>query len=174
MVSLKTKNAYLKSIGLITFIGFFLNITKLPDFSNYSFLPNIEPTFFKLDFAGLFTAKAGFVAVIMTLFTLIISDLFDTVGTFVGTGKKAGIFKVDEDGNMSSNLEKVLICDSTATIIGSLLGTSNVSTYVESSVGIEMGGRTGLIAVSALYVWGYLCFWHQLLLVFLFQQFPLC
>lgn len=159
LVSRKTKNAYLKSIILTTIIGLFLNVTTLPDFSNYSFIPSIESTFLKLDFVGLFTAKAGVVVVIMTIFTLVISDLFDTIGTFIGTGKKAGIFKLDKDGNMSSNLEKALICDSTATIIGSLLGTSNVSTYVESSVGIETGGRTGLTAVSAA-----ICFGISLLL----------
>ena len=159
MVSRKTKYAYLKSIVLTTFLGFFLNVTKLPDFSNYAFIPSIEPTFLKVDFVGLFTAKAGIVVVVMTLFTLIISDLFDTIGTFIGTGKKAGIFKLDKDGNMSSNLERALICDSTATIIGSLLGTSNVTTYVESGVGIEAGGRTGLTAVSAA-----LCFGISLLL----------
>ena len=154
LVSRKTKNAYLKSIGITTVIGLFLNVTKLPDFSNYSFIPSIEPTFLKLDFGGLFTAKAGLVVVIMTLFTLVISDLFDTIGTFIGTGKKTGIFKLDKEGNMSPNLEKALICDSTATIIGALLGTSNVSTYVESSVGIEAGGRTGLTAVSAAVCFG--------------------
>ena len=85
----------------------------------------------------------------MTIFTLVISDLFDTIGTFIGTGKKSGIFKLDKDGNMPKNLEKALFCDSFATIIGSLFGTSNLTTYVESTVGIEAGGRTGLTAVSA-------------------------
>lgn len=158
LVSRKTKNAYLKSIGITTIIGLFLNVTKVPDFSNYSFVPSIAPTFLKLDFQGLLTAKVGIVVVIMTLFTLVISDLFDTIGTFIGTGKKAGIFKLDKSDNMSPNLEKALICDSTATIIGSLLGTSNVTTYVESSVGIEVGGRTGLTAVSTA-----LCFCLSLL-----------
>ena len=149
LVSRKHKNAYLFSIIITTIIGLFLGVTTLPDFSNYTMLPSIEPTLFKLDFSGLFTAKAGFVTIIMTLFTLTISDLFDTVGTFIGTGKKAGIFKIDENGNMPKNLEKALVCDSLATIIGSLLGTSNMTTYVESSVGIEAGGRTGLTAVFA-------------------------
>ena len=159
LLSKKVKNAYLISIIYTTIIGLFLGVTKLPDFSNYTFLPSLSPTLFKLDFLGLFTAKAGIVVVIMTIFTLVISDLFDTIGTFIGTGKKAGIFKIDKEGNMPKNLEKALICDSTATMIGSLLGTSNVTTYVESSVGIEAGGRTGLTAVSAS-----LCFLLSLLL----------
>lgn len=159
LVSRKTNNAYLKSIIITTIIGFFIGVTDLPNFSNYDFLPSISPTFLKIDLAGLFTAKTGLVVVIMTIFTLVISDLFDTIGTFVGTGKKTGIFKTDKNGDMSPNLEKALVCDSVATIIGSLFGTSNITTYVESSVGIEAGGRTGLTAVSAS-----LCFGLSLLL----------
>ncbi len=149
LVSKKVKNSYLISIIITTIIGLFIGVTSLPDFSNYTFIPSISSTFMKLDFTGLFTAKAGLITVIMTIFTLVISDLFDTIGTFIGTGKKSGIFKLDKDGNMPKNLEKALVCDSSTTIIGSLLGTSNVTTYVESSVGIEEGGRTGLTAVSA-------------------------
>ena len=154
LVSRKSKNAYLKSIIITTIIGIILGVTNLPDFTNYSFIPSIEPTFLKLDLAGLFTAKSGIVVVIMTVFTLVISDLFDTIGTFIGTGKKSGIFKLDKNGDMSPNLEKALVCDSATTIIGSMLGTSNITTYVESSVGIDAGGRTGLTAVSAAICFG--------------------
>lgn len=149
LVSKKVKNAYIISIVVTTIIGIFMGVTNLPDFSNYSVDFSIKETFLKLDFAGLFTAKAGIVATFMTIFTLVISDLFDTIGTFVGTGKKAGIFKIDKDGNMPANLERALVCDSVATTLGALFGTSNLTTYVESSVGIEAGGRTGLTAVSA-------------------------
>lgn len=149
LVSKKVKNSYLISILATTIIGIFIGVTKLPDFANYAFIPSLEPTFLQLDFAGLFTAKAGIIVVIMTIFTLVISDLFDTIGTFIGTGKKSGIFKLDKEGNMPKNLEKALVCDSSTTIIGAILGTSNVTTYVESSVGIEAGGRTGLTAVAA-------------------------
>lgn len=154
LVSKKIKNSYLISILITTIIGIFLGVTKLPDFTNYSFVPSIEPTFLQLDFTGLFTAKAGIVVVLMTIFTLVISDLFDTIGTFIGTGKKSGIFKIDKNGNMPKKLEKALVCDSLTTVIGSLLGTSNVTTYVESSVGIEAGGRTGLTAVSTALCFG--------------------
>ena len=149
LVSKKVKNSYLISIILTTIVALIFGVTNLPDFSNYTLIPSLEPTLLKLDFAGLFTAKAGFVVVFMTIFTLIISDLFDTIGTFIGTGKKSGIFKIDKEGNMPANLEKALVCDSSTTIVGALLGTSNVTTYVESSVGIEAGGRTGLTAVFA-------------------------
>ena len=86
----------------------------------------------------------------------------------IGTGKKSGIFKIDKDGNMPKNLEKALVCDSSTTIIGSVLGTSNVTTYVESSVGIEAGGRTGLTAVSAA-----LCFGISLFLAPLVEMVPM-
>lgn len=148
LVSKKVKNSYLISILLTSFLGLFMGVTQLPNFDN-GVIPSLAPTFLKLDFAGLFTAKAGIVVVIMTIFTLVISDLFDTIGTFIGTGKKAGIFKLDKDGNMPKNLEKALVCDSATTTVGALLGTSNITTFVESSVGIEAGGRTGLTAVSA-------------------------
>ena len=149
LVSKKVKNSYLISIVITTIIGLFMGVTPLPNFRDYSFIPSISPTFLKLDFVGLFTAKASLVVVIMTIFTLVISDLFDTIGTFIGTGKKSGIFKIDKEGKMPKNLERALVCDSISTSIGALLGTSNVTTYVESSVGIEQGGRTGLTAVSA-------------------------
>ena len=154
LVSKKVKNSYLISIILTTIIGIFMGVTPLPNFNDYSFIPSISPTFLKLDFAGLFTAKAGIIVVIMSIFTLVISDLFDTIGTFIGTGKKSGIFKIDKEGNMPKNLEKALVCDSAATMVGALLGTSNITTYVESSVGIEQGGRTGLTAISAAICFG--------------------
>lgn len=145
----KVKGAYLIGILLTTLIGIPLGVTSLPDFSNYTILPSLEPTFLKLDFAGLFTAEAGIVVVIMTIFTLCISDLFDSVGTFIGTGKKSGIFSIDENGKMSPKLERALFADSISTSVGALLGTSNVTSYVESSAGIQAGGRTGLTSVFA-------------------------
>lgn len=154
LVSKKIKNAYLLSIIITTLLGIPLGVTQVPNFSNYHVIPSISPTFLKLDFAGLFTAEAGIVVVIMTIFTLVISDLFDTIGTFIGTGKKAGIFKIDENGNMSKNLEKAMFCESLATVTGALFGTSNIVTYVESSVGIEVGGRTGLTAIFAAICFG--------------------
>lgn len=149
LVLKKVKGAYLIGIILTTLIGIPLKVTPLPDFSNYTFLPSIEPTFLKLDFAGLFTAKGSFIVIFMTIFTLCISDIFDTLGTFIGTGKKSGIFKLDKNGNMPKKLEKALFADCIATSVGACLGTSNVTSYAESSAGIEAGGRTGLTAVFA-------------------------
>ena len=149
LVIKKVKGSYLIGILLTTIIGIPLGVTQLPDFSNYTILPSIAPTFMKLNLSGLLTAKAGLITVFMTIFTLCISDVFDTIGTFIGTGKKSGIFKVDKDGNMPKKLERALFADSIATGVGACLGTSNVTSYVESSAGIEVGGRTGLTAVFA-------------------------
>ncbi len=126
-----------------------MGVTNLPDFSSSAVIPSIAPTFLKFDFAGLFTAKAGIIVVIMTIFTLVISDLFDTIGTFIGTGRKAKIFEVSEEGELSPNFERALFADSIGTIVASMLGCSNVSTYMESSAGIEAGGRTGLTSLFA-------------------------
>ena len=143
----KVKGAYLIGIIFTTILGIPLGVTQLPNFSNYTILPSITPTLFKLDFTGLFSIKSQILVVLMTIFTLSISDLFDTIGIFIGTGKKAGIFKIDKEGNLPKNLERAMIADSTGTIIGSFLGTSNATTYLESSAGIEAGGRTGLTSV---------------------------
>lgn len=147
LVLKKVKGAYLIGIIATTLIGIPLGVTPMPSFENYTIIPDITPTLFKMDFSSLFTTKAACVVTGMTIFTLCISDLFDTIGVFIGTGKKAGIFKMDEEGNMPKKLERAIFFDSLGTMIGALLGTSNVTTYIESSSGIEAGGRTGLTSV---------------------------
>ncbi len=142
------KAAYLKGILITTIIGIPLGVTTLPDFSNYTLLPSIAPTFMKIDIIGLFSVKTGILVVIMTLFSMCISDLFDSVGVFIGTGKKAGLFKIDKNGNLSPNLERAMVCDSVGTVIGAIFGTSNTTVYLESSVGIEAGGKTGFTALT--------------------------
>lgn len=141
----KVKGTYLITIILTTIIGLFMGITKLPNFGKFSFVPKIA--FAQFDFKGLFTADKGLLVLFMTILTLCISDLFDTIGVFIGTGKKSGIFKIDENGQIPKNMERAMIADSCGTIIASLFGTSNVTTYLESTAGIESGGRTGLTSV---------------------------
>jgi len=81
------------------------------------------------------------------------SDTFDTIGTFIGTGRKSGIFDDKDEAALfsgkgfKSKLDKALFADATATSIGALLGTSNTTTYVESAAGIAAGGKTGLTSV---------------------------
>lgn len=149
------KGAILIGILSTTVVSVFLKVTTLPDLGSMSFaIPSISPTFFKLDFAGLFADPSKTFIVIATVFAFSLSDTFDTIGTFLGTGRKAGIFdKADEEkfqtgGNFDSKLERALFADATATSIGALLGTSNTTTYVESATGISVGGRTGLTSVT--------------------------
>lgn len=155
LMLLKLKSAILVGIISTTAIGIFTGVTQVPDFSAISFaVPSIAPTFFKLDFAGLFSDPSKFFLVFTTIFAFSLSDTFDSIGTFLGTGRKAGIFdsndeKLFSEGNtFSSKLERALFADATATSIGALLGTSNTTTYVESASGISEGGRTGLTSVT--------------------------
>lgn len=149
------KGAILVGILVTTVIGIFMGVTQVPDFSQVSFaIPSLAPTFFKLDFAGLFSDPSKIVLVFTTVFAFSLSDTFDTIGTFLGTGRKAGIFDENDEklfeseNNFSSKLERALFADATATSIGALLGTSNTTTYVESAAGIGQGGRTGLTSVT--------------------------
>jgi AGZA family xanthine/uracil permease-like MFS transporter len=101
--------------------------------------PSIAPTFMQLDFSAVF--EVGMISVI---FAFLFVDLFDTAGTLVGVATKANLIK--EDGKIP-RLNRALLADSTATSVGALLGTSNTTSYVESTAGVACGGRTGLTAV---------------------------
>ena len=154
LLILKVNGAILWGILGTTVIGIFLGVTNVAGLSEVSFeIPSIAPTFFKLDFAGLFSDPSKVFLVFTTIFALSLSDTFDTIGTFLGTGRKAGIFDEKDEqifqkgNNFSSKLEKALFADATATSIGALLGTSNTTTYVESAAGISVGGKTGLTSV---------------------------
>lgn len=154
LLILKVNSAMLIGIIATTIIGLFMNVTQPLDLSQVSFAPpSIMPTLFKLDIKGLFDDPSKLFLVFTTIFAFSLSDTFDTIGTFLGTGKKSGIFDAQdiasfEKGNsFSSKLDKALFADATATSIGALLGTSNTTTYVESAAGIGQGGKTGLTAV---------------------------
>lgn len=101
--------------------------------------PSLAPTFMQLDFSGIF--EVGMISVV---FAFLFVDLFDTAGTLVGVATKANL--VTEDGKIP-RLNKALLADSTATSVGALLGTSNTTSFVESTAGVAVGGRTGLTAV---------------------------
>jgi AGZA family xanthine/uracil permease-like MFS transporter len=111
-------------LGVVKFTG----ILSLP--------PPIGSTLFKLDILGAF--NVGFVTIIFTFFIL---DLFDTIGTLIGVSEKAGFIK--EDGSLPRS-KQALMSDAIGTITGSLLGTSTVTSYIESAAGISQGGKTGL------------------------------
>lgn len=153
LMLLKVSGSILIGIILTTIIGIFMGVTNV-DLAGKSFLPpSIAPTFLKLDIAGLFADPSKLFLVLTTILSFSLSDTFDTIGTFLGTGRKSGIFdKKDEESlhsgkGFSSKLDKALFADATATSIGALFGTSNTTTYVESAAGIAAGGRTGLTSV---------------------------
>lgn len=113
----------------------------------------VKYTAFKMDFAGLFANGSKTLLAITAMVAFILTDIFDALGTFIGTGRRSGIFDAEDEKLMlegkgiKSRLDKALFADLSATIVGSLFGTSNTTTYVESSAGIAAGGRTGLTSV---------------------------
>ncbi|QCX33132.1 NCS2 family permease [Caloramator sp. E03] len=113
--------------------------------------PSLSPTFLKLSFNDLFSAKIGLLSIITIIISFSLVDTFDTIGTFIGTTSKTHIFddpnEVPKKGRFPRKIDRALFADAIATSIGSLLGTSNVTTYVESLAGISEGGRTGLTSV---------------------------
>jgi len=141
--------AMIWGILLTTLIGIPMGIVQLP--TDYDFGQiTLSPTAFELDIAGLFAPQEGqtTLAATLTILLVIISftlvDLLDTMGTLIGTAAKGNM--LDEEGNLP-NMQKALFADATATTIGALLGTSSVTTYIESSSGVIEGGRTGLTAM---------------------------
>jgi AGZA family xanthine/uracil permease-like MFS transporter len=106
--------------------------------------------FFKFEVKGLFTNFKAFMNFVSLVIAFAIVDMFDTIGTLVGTCTRAGM--MDKDGNVP-NMRKALISDSAATMVGAVLGTSTVTTYVESAAGVSAGGRTGFtsVVVAALF-----------------------
>jgi AGZA family xanthine/uracil permease-like MFS transporter len=100
----------------------------------------LEPIFFKISFAEIFSTD-----MLVVLITFLFVDLFDTVGTLVGVASKANM--IDKDGKLP-RVKQALFADAVGTTTGALLGTSTVTTYVESASGVAEGGRTGLTALS--------------------------
>ena len=115
----------------------------IPSFAAASFLPpSLEPTFFKFDFSWSFSHIPQFHAIV---FSFLFVDLFDTVGTVVGVADQAGL--LDKDGKLP-RVGRVLMADAIGTVAGSMLGTSTITSFVESSSGVAEGGKTGLTAAT--------------------------
>ncbi|MDP3359697.1 MAG: NCS2 family permease [Lutibacter sp.] len=137
----KVKGAILIGILVSTIIGIFVGITVIPEnFSLVSLPPSIEPIFFKFDFSQVFTLD-----MLIVLFTFLFVDMFDTVGTLVGVSSKADM--LDKDGNVP-RVKQALFADAIGTTVGAILGTSTVTTYVESAAGVAEGGKTGMTALT--------------------------
>jgi AGZA family xanthine/uracil permease-like MFS transporter len=118
-----------------------MGVTHVPEgFKIFSLPPSISPIFLKFEFGNIFSFD-----MLIVLFTFLFVDLFDTVGTLIGVSTKAGM--VDEKGNLPG-VHRALLADAIGTTAGACLGTSTVTTYVESAAGVAEGGRTGLTAFS--------------------------
>jgi len=141
LLALKVKGALLIGIVASTLIGIPLGVTHLPEgIKLVSLPPSIDSIFFQFDFANVFT-----VDMVVVLFTFLFVDMFDTVGTLVGVSSKAGM--LDEKGNVP-RAKQALFADAVGTTFGAMLGTSTVTTYVESASGVSEGGRTGLTSLT--------------------------
>ena len=135
--------------SVIYWIGeaLFLGVNPFASLATASFAPPFadmaQTTLFKFNFAGLM--EVGWFTVITLVITFCMIDMFDTIGTLVGTASRAGM--VDAEGNMP-NMKQALLSDAIGTVAGACTGTSTVTTFVESASGVEAGGRTGLTALT--------------------------
>ena len=124
-----------------------LGVNPFGSLATASFVPPFadmaSTTLFKLNFSGFM--EIGWFTAITLIITFCMIDMFDTIGTLVGTASRAGM--VDKDGNMP-NMREALLSDALGTVVGSCTGTSTVTTFVESASGVEAGGRTGLTALT--------------------------
>lgn len=141
------KGAILLGMFAATVIGIPLGITK---YSGGSFIP-AKPYFFDFAFSEIFSSRDSMLDFVIVVFTFLFDDMFNTVGTLVGCAESSGL--VREDGTIP-NCGKALMSDAVGTVTGAVLGTSTVTTFVESAAGIVAGGRTGLTALvtSALFL----------------------
>lgn len=139
LLILRIRGALLIGIFAATFAGIFLKETNIPESTVFGLPPDISPIFFQLDMTQFIKPD-----ILIVLFTFLFVDMFDTVGTLVGVCSKANM--LDKDGKVP-RAKGALFADSIATVCGALLGTSTVTTYVESAAGVVEGGRTGLTAV---------------------------
>ncbi|MDF2942738.1 MAG: xanthine/uracil permease family protein [Herbinix sp.] len=161
LLILKVKGAIFISIIATTLIGMPMGVVHLDSLGATAGLSDsfsqlgqtFGAAFGKEGMQSFLADPAKIPLILMTIFAFSLSDTFDTIGTFIGTGRRSGIFdaadeKALQDGNgFKSKMDKALFADSIATSIGAIFGTSNTTTYVESAAGIEAGGRTGLTAV---------------------------
>lgn len=127
--------------------GIFFHINPFASLATASWIPPFKDmastTLFKFNFKAI--PEIGWFTIVTLIITFCIIDMFDTIGTLVGTASKAGM--LDEEGNMP-NMKEALLADAVGTVAGACTGTSTVTTFVESASGVEAGGRTGLTALT--------------------------
>lgn len=140
LVIKKVKGALFYSILLCTLIGIPMGVTEIPEgFLPISMPHSIEPTFCKFDFSELFTLNMAIV-----IFTLLFINIFDTVGMLIGLASKTGIMK--KDGQIP-RVKQAMMSDAIGTTVGAMMGSSTITTYVESASGIAEGGRSGITSL---------------------------
>ena len=140
LVLRKVKGALFYSILICTLIGIPLGVTEIPDgFLPVSIPHSMVPTFCQFDFNEFFTLDMAIV-----IFTLLFMNIFDTVGTLVGLASKTGI--MEEDGQIP-HVKEAMMSDAIGTTVGSMMGSSTITTYVESASGIAEGGRSGFTSL---------------------------
>jgi AGZA family xanthine/uracil permease-like MFS transporter len=133
----KVRGALFYSILICTIIGIPLGVTQIPEhFLPVSMPQTLTPTLLKFNFSEFFSFDIAIV-----IFTLLFMNIFDTVGTLVGLASKTGI--MDEKGNIP-RVKQAMMSDAIGTTVGAMLGSSTITTYVESAAGIAEGGRSGL------------------------------
>jgi len=158
LLAKKVKGALLIGILSSTIIGLFVGVTVVPDdFQFVSLPPSIEPIFFKFDFHQILSFD-----MLIVLFTFLFVDMFDTVGTLVGVSSKADM--LDKDGNVP-RVKRALFADSIGTTVGAVLGTSTVTTYVESAAGVAEGGKTGMTALTVAVMFGLALFFAPIFMM---------
>ena len=134
----RVRGGILLGILAVTLAAIPLGVAKMPQ-GVFSLPPSLGPVFLKMDFSQI--ATSGFWVILFTFFFV---DFFDTVGTLVGVASRGGL--LDERGRLPQARE-ALMADAVGTVAGAVLGTSTVTSYVESASGVEQGGRTGLTAL---------------------------
>ena len=158
LLALRTKGALLIGIVVTTLVGIPFGVTDIPEnMQVISSPPSLEPLFFKIQPTRIFSSD-----MLIVLFTLLFVDMFSAVGTLIGVGAKAGM--LDEYGRLP-RAKQALFADAAGTTMGSLLGTSTVTTYVESAAGIAEGGRSGLTALVIALLFGLALFLSPLFLI---------
>ena len=139
LLALKVKGALLFGILIGAVIGLPLGITTLP--SNFDFTPpSLSPIFLQFEWTQILTLD-----MLIVVFTFLFVDMFDTVGTLIGVSSKANM--LDKEGRVP-RVKQALMADAVGTTVGAMLGTSTVTTYVESAAGVSEGGRTGLTSLT--------------------------
>jgi AGZA family xanthine/uracil permease-like MFS transporter len=141
--ALKVRGALIISIALSTVLAIATGVQTLPE--TFTVAPNFETLGLGLqDIPGIFTIEAGVLAAVLAIFTIMLSDFFDTMGTVTGVAAEAGL--TEEDGTVPG-VGRVLLVDGLAAAVGGAAGVSSNTTYIESAAGVGDGGRTGLTAV---------------------------